>query len=114
MRSWASWPGPWGNAMDAYHGLLWLTILHIIILVLALAAGLIAIARALLITKKNLAQIDAGLAQVEVQTKPLANSLDTINTALTQTAGGLSALLGRLRNVDASLGRLAEKLMARR
>jgi septal ring factor EnvC (AmiA/AmiB activator) len=100
--------------MDAYHWLFSLTILYLVVLVVALAAGLIAIARALIITKNNLAKIDAGLAQVEVQTKPLENSLETVNTALTQTAGGLSALLERLYNVDASLGRLAAKLMARR
>ncbi|MGI8742458.1 MAG: hypothetical protein ACR2NN_07775 [Bryobacteraceae bacterium] len=100
--------------MDAYHWLLWLTILYLVVLVAALAAGLIAIARALIITRKNLAKIEGGLLQVEVQTKPLANSLETINTVLTQTAGGLSALLERLSSVDASLGRLAEKLVARR
>lgn len=57
--------------MDAYHCLLYLTFLYLAILVIALAAGLIAIARALIITRKNLASIHAGLAQVEAQTRPL-------------------------------------------
>jgi len=100
--------------MDAYRWLLWLTILYVIILVVALASGLIAIARALIITKNNLAKIDAGLGQVEIQTQPLATSLETINTALAQTAGGLSALVEHLKGADAQLGRIAEKLVARR
>lgn len=100
--------------MDAYHWLLWLTILYVVILVVALAYGLIAIARALIVTKKSLAKIDAGLAQVEIQTKPLANSLETINAALAQTAGGLSAVVEHLNGADAQLGRIAEKLVARR
>ncbi len=100
--------------MDAYHLLFWLTMLYLAVLVVALAAGLIAIARALIITKNNLAKIEGGLGQVEVQTKPLANSLGTINTVLATTAGGLSALLEGLRSADARLGRLAEKLTVRK
>ena len=100
--------------MNAYQGLFWLTMLYLVVLVAALAAGLIAIARALIITKNNLAKIEGGLGQVEIQTKPLADSLGTINTVLATTAGGLSALLEGLKSADARLGRLAEKLMARR
>lgn len=100
--------------MDTFHVLLWLTILYLVILVIALAAGLGAIARALIITRRNLAKIEGGLAQVEVQTKPLAGSLQTINAALVEISGGLSALLQRLRHADTSLGRVAEKLTARR
>jgi len=100
--------------MDAYRWLLWLTILYVVVLVVALASGLIAIARALIITKKSLAKIDAGLAQVEIQTKPLGNSLGTINAVLVQTAGGLSALVEHLKGADAHLARIAEKLVARK
>jgi hypothetical protein len=57
--------------MDAFLWLLYLTILYVVILVIALAAGLVAIARALIITRKNLAKIEGGLVQVELQTKPL-------------------------------------------
>ena len=114
MKSWAQWLARWGNPMDAYHWLLSLTLVYLVVLVVALASGLIAIARALIITKNNLAKIEGGLGQVEVQTRPLANSLGTINTVLTTTAGGLSALLEGLRSADARLGRLAEKLMVRR
>jgi|SRR5579872_2241364 len=100
--------------MDAYHWLLYLTILYLVILVIALAAGLIAIARALIITRKNLAKIEGGLAQVEIQTKPLAGSLQTINAALMEISGGLSVLLERLAHADTNLGRVANKLAARR
>ncbi|MDQ2946578.1 MAG: hypothetical protein M3Y27_11640 [Acidobacteriota bacterium] len=100
--------------MDAYQWLFWLTMLYLVVLVVALAAGLIAIARALIITKNNLAKIEGGLGQVEIQTEPLADSLGTNNTVLDTTAGGLSALLDGLKSADARLGRLAEKLMARR
>lgn len=100
--------------MGAYHWLLWLTILYVAVLVIVLASGLIAIARALIITKRSLAKIDAGLAQVQIQTQPLANSLEAINAVLIQTAGGLSALVERLKGADAHLGRIADKLVARR
>ena len=99
--------------MDAFHLLLWLTIAYAAILVAALAAGLIAIARALSIARKHLAKIEAGLGQVELQTKPLGESLQTVNSALMQTSGGLLVLLERLRNADTHLGRVAEKLTAR-
>ena len=55
--------------MDGFHWLLYLTLLYAGILVVALAAGLIAIARSLTITRNNLAAIKAGLVQVEAQTK---------------------------------------------
>jgi septal ring factor EnvC (AmiA/AmiB activator) len=97
--------------MDAYHWLLYLTLLYLAVLVIALAAGLAAIARALIITQRNLAKIEAGLEQVAVQTKPLENSLQSINTALAQTSGGLLALLDLLNHSDGSLTRLANKLM---
>ena len=100
--------------MDAYHWLLWLTIVYLVILVMALAAGLIAIARALIITRNNLAKIEGGLALVEWQTKPLGSSLQTINAALAEISGGLSALLERLRSSDRSLGRVADQLATRK
>lgn len=100
--------------MDAFHTLLWLTILYLVTLVTALAAGLIAIARALLITRSHLAKIDSGLGMVEAQTKPLGASLQAINAALAATSGGLLVLLDSLREGDTSLGRVAEKLGARR
>ena len=100
--------------MDAFHWLLSLTIVYAVILVVALAAGLIAIARALLIVRNNLAKIEAGLAQVEIQTKPLGDYLQIINTALLQTSGGFLVLLEHLRNADSHLARVAEKLAAGR
>ena len=100
--------------MGAFQWLFWLTMLYLAVLVAALAAGLIAIARALIITRKNLAKIEGGLAQVELQTKPLENSLQTINAALVEISGGLSVLLDRLRNSDVNLGRVADKLGARK
>src|SRR5437773_9672119 len=100
--------------MDAFHWLLSLTIAYAVILVVALAAGLIAIARALLIARHNLAKVEAGLGQVEIQTKPLGDSLQIVNSVLLQTSGGLLVLLEHLRNADSHLGRVAEKLAARR
>lgn len=100
--------------MDAYHWLLYLTILYLIVLVIALAAGLIAIARALIVTRKNLAKIDGGLVQVELQTKPLGGSLQGINAALVEIAGGLSVFHEHLRHADTNLGRVADKLSARK
>ena len=100
--------------MDAFHWLLWLTILYLVILVIALAAGLIAIARALIITRSHLAKIAGGLAQVEAQTEPLGTSMQAINAALAATSGGLSVLLEHLCNGDKSLGRVADKLSTRR
>lgn len=100
--------------MDAYHWLLYLTLLYVVVLVVALAGGLIAIARALMITRRNLADIKAGLLQVESQTKPLGGSLQAVNAALAQTSGGLLALLDLLNEADSSLGRLASKLLVGR
>ena len=100
--------------MDTFHWLLWLTNLYLVILVVALAAGLIAIARALMITRSHLAKIEGGLALVEAQTKPLGTSMEAVNTALAATSGGLSVLLEHLRNSDASLSRVTDKLAARR
>jgi len=100
--------------MDTFHVLLWLTLLYLVILVIALAAGLIAIARALMITRRNLAQIEEGLTGVDGETRPLAGSLETINTVLTQVAGGLSALAQSLKNSDVALAQVSEKLVARR
>lgn len=101
-------------AVDAFHWLLWLTLLYAAVLVLALAGGLIAIARALTITRKNLAQIEAGLTQVQKQTEPLGYSLSTINTVLAQTSGGLSALLETLLGASEKLSRVAGKLTAKK
>lgn len=100
--------------MEAYDWLFWLTMLYLAVLVTALASGLITIARALMVTLKNLAQIEGGLAQVETQTKPLGASVQTINAALMGISGGLSVLLERLRHADASLGHVVDKLGARK
>ena len=100
--------------MDAFHWLLYLTFLYAAILVAALAAGLIAIARALIVIRGNLAAIKGGLVHVAAQTKPLGGSMQAVNTALAQTSGGLLVLLQRLQDSDSSLGRLAAKLMVGR
>ena len=100
--------------MDAYQWLFWLTMLYLVVLVTALAAGLIAIARALIITRNKLAKIEGGLLQVESQTQPLGSSLQTVNAALVQISGGLMVFLQYLQNADSSLGRVADKLAARR
>ena len=78
--------------MDAFHWLLYLTLAYVVILVIALAAGLIAIARALMITRKNLAAIRAGLMQVEAQTKPLEGSLQTTIDGIIKSGGEATAV----------------------
>jgi hypothetical protein len=100
--------------VDTFHWLLWLTIIYVFILVIALAAGLIAIARALVITRNNFAKIAEVRAQVDFHTRPLANSLGTINTVLTQAAGDLSVLLQSLKSADRNLEAVAGKIAAGR
>ena len=80
--------------------LLILTLITVGLVVVALAGYLIAIAWALLDTRRSVAAIADGLAAVRGHTAPLPEKLTTIN-------GALGALLGGLTAVDRHAGRAA-------
>jgi hypothetical protein len=79
--------------------LTWITIVYTVILVLALAIGLIAIAYHLNMARRDLAKIAGGLQVVEQQTKP-------VESALLQAEGGLIAVRDNLQKVAENLGAL--------
>ena len=80
--------------------LLTLTLITVALVVLALAGYLIAIAWALLDTRKSVAAIADGLEAVRSHTAPLPEKLTTIN-------GALGALLGGVEAADRHVGRAA-------
>ena len=80
--------------------LLILTLITVALVVLALAGYLIAIAWALLDTRRSVAAIADGLQAVATHTTPLPEKLTTIN-------GALGALLGGLEAAHRHVGRAA-------
>lgn len=80
--------------------LLTLTLITVALVVLALAGYLIAIAWALLDTRRSVAAIADGLEAVASHTAPLPEKLTTIN-------GALGALLGGLQAADRHVSRVA-------
>lgn len=80
--------------------LLTLTLITVALVVLALAGYLIAIAWALVQTRRSVAAIADGLEAVAGHTQPLPEKLTTIN-------GALVKLLTGLRAADGHLGRVA-------
>lgn len=80
--------------------LMTLTLVTVALVVLALAGYLVAIAWALVQTRRSVAAIANGLEAVAGHTQPLPEKLTTINGALTQ-------LLAGLRTADRHLGRVA-------
>ncbi|MBA3638451.1 MAG: hypothetical protein M3541_14390 [Acidobacteriota bacterium] len=76
--------------------LLILTLITVALVVLALAGYLIAVAFALRDASRSVAAIADGLEAVQAHTVPVAEKLGTINAALTQLSGGLSAVDGHL------------------
>jgi len=80
--------------------LLTLTLITVALVVIALVGYLIAIAWALLQTKRSVAAIADGLEAVVGHTAPLPEKLTTIN-------GALGQLLNVLRAADRHLGRAA-------
>ena len=80
--------------------LLTLTLITVALVVVALAGYLIAIAWALLDTRRSVAAIADGLEAVAGHTGPLPARLTTIN-------GALGALLGGLRTADHHVTRAA-------
>lgn len=79
--------------------LTWATIVYAIILVLALAVGLMAIVYHLNCARRDLSKIAAGLQVVDGQTKPVAG-------VLTEAATGLVAVRDNLAHVAENLGAL--------
>ncbi len=80
--------------------LLILTLVTVGLVVLALAGYLIAIAWALIQSRRSISAIANGLEAVAGHTKPLPEKLTTINSALSQLLTGLQA-------ADRHLGRVA-------
>ena len=91
---------------------LWATLSYIAILVAVLAVGLIMIAWRLSMTAKAIAEIHAALGQAEANTRPLGESVGTINGALASLSDGLKSVYGHLIVADSALGRIIAKLRA--
>lgn len=89
---------------------LWATLIYLAILVAVLAAGLIMIAWRLTMTAKAIREIHAALGEAEVNTRPLGDSIGTINGALSGVSSGLSSVHGHLVRADGALGRILAKL----
>ena len=83
--------------------LTWVTVIYAVVLVLTLAVGLIAILATLWSVAKKLAQIDAGLRQVEQNTGPLNAGVEKLNGSLGDLAGGLMVAESSFVSADAHL-----------
>lgn len=90
-----------------------LTVAWAVILVLALAGGLIAILAALTSVGTNLEQIAAGFKVVETETAPLEGHLEAVNSALASVGGGMKSVYSHLAGADEALGQAGESLSAR-
>ena len=77
-----------------------LTLITVAAVVLALAGYLIAIAWALLDTRRSVAAVADGLEAVAGHTRPLGDKLTAIN-------GALGSLLGGLESAGRHVGRIA-------
>jgi len=84
--------------------LLPLTLITVALVVIALAGYLIAIAWALLDTRRSVAAIADGLEAVRDHTSPLAEKLTTINGALGALRGGLESGERHLDRAVAAFG----------
>ena len=85
------------------------TLVYLGILVADLAVGLILIAWYLWGTATALRQIRDGLALVETDTRPLGETREQVNGALSKLGGGLGSVLQWLVLADASLGRIVKR-----
>ena len=83
--------------------LLPVTLIYIAILVLAMASGLIAIVYFLNSARANLAQIAAGLREVESNVEPLHNALTAANEGLTTLLSHLQQTRHHLAGADAAM-----------
>lgn len=87
------------------HLLLTLTLIWAGLLVLALATGLILIAKSLWIVRRLLGQVSDGLKVVESNTAPLENHILTLT-------GGLSGVLEQLKIIERYLANAESTLPA--
>jgi hypothetical protein len=78
-------------------------LIYTTILVLALASGLIAIVYFLNGARANLAQIAAGLREVERNVEPLHNTLTATNDGLTTLLSHLQQARHNLAGADAAM-----------
>lgn len=85
------------------------TLVYLAVLVAVLAVGLILIAWRLWGTAVAIRRIRDALARVEGDTRPLSETLEKINGALSAVAGGLASVRGHLLRADAALGRIARR-----
>jgi uncharacterized protein YoxC len=83
--------------------LLSVTLIYIAILVLALASGLIAIVYFLNGARANLAQVAAGLREVERNVEPLQHALTAVNEGLTMLLSHLQQARHHLAGADAAM-----------
>lgn len=84
--------------------LTWSTVIVAAIIVVVLAVTLISVAVALLRAAKLAGALAAGLEVVGEQTDPLAESLTTINGALSSLLGGLRVVEGNFTALVRALG----------
>lgn len=84
-----------------------LSVAYAVVLVLALAVGLVSILYYLHRARKDLAQIAEGLRQVDGNVEPLAAALTTVNHALED-------LSGQLRKADENLAPLRPEVAGER
>ena len=83
--------------------LLPLTLICVVILVLALASGLIAIVCFLNGARANLAQTAAGLREVESHVEPLHDALSAANEGLTTLLSHLRQAQHKLAGAEAAM-----------
>ena len=83
--------------------LLPVTLIDVAILVLALASGLIAVVYFLNGARASLAQIAAGLREVESHVEPLHNALTATNEGLTALLSHLQQARHNLAGADAAM-----------
>ncbi len=80
-----------------------LSVTEALTLVVALAAALIEIGRALTSVEKYLAKVTMGLRAIDSQTAPLEGHITRINAGLTAVGQGLGSVDGHLSRAGAAL-----------
>ncbi|MGQ0571873.1 MAG: hypothetical protein ACT4P5_20405 [Armatimonadota bacterium] len=83
--------------------LIWLTIVAVTIVVAVVASYLIATIVALTRANRDLGRLAGGLEAIEVNTRPLAGHLSTINGAAGQLLAGLKQVDENLKGIAVML-----------
>ena len=91
-----------------------LSIVYAAILVPILALTVSLIILTLVSVDSALSKIADGLKVVERQTAPMEGHMEAINEGLSAIAGGFRSVEGHLVAADGSLGKVADRLGARR